>query len=123
MNDPLKITRSPTRMYGFTLRKTKLENVSKEAYQAHMYRLPIKCTDVCYEMESGLHCHGIAYVPRGLDMRRLRFRGWRLHLEELYDVHQWMMYCNKHQDEPLPDMVDSPDDGFEMPKHRLIPKK
>lgn len=120
----MEILRSKVKSYGFTLRKTKLIDVDEATYRKHMDRLPweLYC-DVEFENDGGLHCHGVAYVNKGVDMKRFRFRGWRLQLEELYDPIQWTIYCNKHQDKPTPDMVDTPkEEDFKPPKKRMIPK-
>jgi len=89
-----------------------------------MNRLPweLYC-DVAFETEAGLHCHGVAYIPRGVDLKRFRFRGWKIHFEELYDPQQWMIYCNKHQEAPTVDMVDTPiDEDFKPPTKRMFNK-
>lgn len=120
----MEIQKSKLKPYGFTLRKTKLVNVEEDTYRSHMDRLPweLYC-DVAFETESGLHCHGVCYIPRAVDMKRFRFRGWKLHLEELYDPQQWMIYCNKHQETPTPDMTDTPiEQDFIPPKKRMFPK-
>lgn len=111
----MEIEKSKIRSYGFTLRKTTLKNVNREAYINHCNRLPweLYC-DIVFEMEAGLHCHGVAYINKAIDTKRFRFRGWNLKLEELYDPIQWTIYCNKHQDNPTPDMVDSPSDEQEF---------
>jgi len=120
----MEITKSRTRPYGFTLRKTTLTNVTEEAYRKHMDRLPWEIyTDVAFEQEAGLHCHGVAYIARAVDMKRFSFRGWHIHFEELYDPQQWMIYCNKHQSEPTPDMTDTPkEEDFIPPKKKMFPK-
>jgi len=111
----MEFEKSKIRSYGFTLRKTSLKNVTREAYEAHCNRLPweLYC-DIVYEMEGGLHCHGVAYINSAIDKKRFNMRGWHVKLEELYDPIQWQIYCNKHQDAPTPDMIDSPPDQQEF---------
>lgn len=120
----MEIQKSKLKAFGFTLKKTKLINVTEDTYRSHMQRLPwdLYC-DVAFEQESGLHCHGVAYVSRAVDMKRFRFRGWHIKLEELYDPQQWMIYCNKHQEAPTPDLVDTPiEEDFIPPTTRMFPK-
>lgn len=120
----MEILKSKLKPYGFTLKKTSKVNLNEEAYVAHMARLPweLYC-DVAYETEGGLHCHGVAYVPRAVAMKRFNFRGWHIHFEELYDPQQWMIYCNKHQAAPTIDMTDTPiEEDFVPPTTRMFPK-
>lgn len=111
--------------YGYTLRRTTdPKNADKEKYIKHLGRIfpPMGCRlcETVFEHEGGLHAHGVVDIPKKADMKRFRFRGWHLKLEELYDPQQWYIYLNKSQPNPLIDMIDPPDDS-PLPKKRIIP--
>lgn len=121
----MEIQKSQVRSYGYTLRKVKDPGaVTRDMYAKHIERLS-KLQGVSfegvpvYELASGLHCHGVVRIPKGLDTKRLRFRGWHFKLEELYDPQGWYLYLNKGQEDLLPDMIDPPDDS-PLPKGRLF---
>jgi len=120
----MEITSVPFNSYGFTLRKTKLENVTETTYRNHLSRLPCSVNGIVFEQESGLHCHGVMLVPKIINIHTsvlFRFRGWHLHLVDLYDPLQWDLYLNKHQPSPTIDMVDTPEEEvFNPPKKSLF---
>lgn len=91
------ITLAQTTPFAFTLRKTKLP-VVKEDYLnklAKIEKLGCEITDHVYESTAGLHVHGIIQIPKSFDPKRLRVRGWRIQLDELYDYAGWLSYITK----------------------------
>lgn len=93
------------RQYAFTLRRTNLKKgVTQGDYLDHFERWHnVKLIDYAFEETAGLHMHGIIEIPVGLcvnQFKQLRIRGWKLHLEELYDELGWKCYYMKdqHQD-------------------------
>lgn len=112
----MELQKSVVRSYGYTLRKVKdPQKAGQEDYFNHVKRIE-KLPGVSFEgmpvfeNSSGLHCHGVVRISKGLDLKRFRFRGWHMKLVELYDPQGWYQYLNKDQDELLPDMIDPPDD-------------
>lgn len=98
----IKYTIAYQRQYAFTLRRTNLKKgVTQGDYLDHFSRFHnVKLIDYVFEETSGLHMHGIIEIPVGLLMqqaRQLRIRGWKLHLEELYDELGWKCYYMKDQ--------------------------
>jgi len=122
----MEIEKSKFKSYGFTLRRTTNPGaVDIYDYKKHLERLPWHSySNVVYEYKSGLHAHGVAVILRATDLKRFRFRGWHLHLVELWDPQQWDLYLNKDQSEPTPDMVDTPkEEDFVPPTKRMFPIK
>lgn len=126
----LEIQESETVPFAFTLRKTK-QPVSKADYEAKLGKinaLGCNVTDHVYESEAGLHCHGVIQIPKDFNKIKLRTRGWRMYLEELYDYAGWLSYMTKQNilETNTPDVwwyksSDSPrDPDFKMPKKRLF---
>lgn len=121
---PLQITKSDTRLYAITVRKTsKPETVSAVHYETYLQNLHenlnVTIYEYVYEHEAGLHIHGIIEIPRGLNLNRFRTRGYRVHLEELYNRAGWLRYINKHV---LPE--DDQDDGSDPdPENNKVIKK
>lgn len=101
-NTYLTINQAPCREYAFTLRRTTLKELHTEyMYSVHLEKFVTKgyCTikDFVFETTAGLHVHGILSVPKGVDLKRFRVRGWRMYLDELYDELGWKMYYMKEQ--------------------------
>lgn len=105
----LVVTKPLRRNYAFTLRKTKLDDISLGPamsdpmhyaidYKMHIQKLCSKgpeLKDMEFETTSGLHCHGIFIIPEGFNMKLLRVRGWHLMIEEIYDEDGWIRYIRK----------------------------
>jgi len=122
----MEIQKSATKAYGFTLKRTtNPKAVTQEDYMKHIKRLPWWCpSNVVFEKQGGLHSHGVAYIAKGVDKKRFTFRGWHIHLVELYDPQQWDLYLNKNQEElPIDVQTNSQDNDsdFKMPTKRIIP--
>jgi len=122
----MEIQKSATKAYGFTLKRTtKPSEATEEMYMKHIKRLPWWTpSNVVFEKQGGLHSHGVAYIAKGIDKKRFTFRGWHIHLVELYDPQQWDLYLNKNQ-ETLPidvqTLSEDNDSDFKMPTKRIIP--
>lgn len=122
--DELSIQESPTTPYAFTLRKTKLP-ASKKDYESRLDKIrDLQCeiTDHVYEYESGIHCHGVIQVPKNFNTIKLRVRGWRLQLDELYNYAGWLCYMTKcNALEAIAQQQDHEQDpDFKMPKCKLF---
>lgn len=123
----MEVKKTVLKSYGYTVRRTKdPANVDEAMYMTHIERLgrlpgvvvegrPI------FERKAGLHCHGVIVIPKALDLKRFRFRGWHIHLEEIYDPQGWYQYLTKEQEELPIDLIDPPDDS-PLPKRRLFTK-
>lgn len=104
--------------YGFTLRKTKLDkNVDKDTYKDHIKKIftdkGYNVTTYKFEETTGLHCHGVVYIPETIDQKRFRFRGLHLYLVKIHDMEGWLLYINKDQKDDIPYAQDnSADDGL-----------
>ena len=89
--------------WAFTLRKTstKKGNPTQGDYDDHIIKLiantEVSQTKWCFERKGGLHMHGILEIPRFFNMKRFRVRGWKMHLEEIYDLIGWHAYMAKEQ--------------------------
>jgi len=89
--------------WAFTLRKTstKKGQPTQGDYDDHIIKLiantPVSQTKWCFERKGGLHMHGILEIPRGYNMLKFRVRGWKIHLEEIYDLIGWHAYMAKEQ--------------------------
>jgi len=89
--------------FAFTLRRTNLKNgmPTQEDYQVHVENLirstDVKVTNYVYERTGGLHMHGIFQIPKKFNLKRFRIRGWKMHLEEIYDYDGWKRYMAKEQ--------------------------
>lgn len=89
--------------WAFTLRKTstKKGQPTQENYHDHIIKLiadtPVSQTKWCFERKGGLHMHGVLVIPRGYNMLKFRVRGWKIHLEEIYDLIGWHAYMAKEQ--------------------------
>lgn len=98
---PITCSDAPHRDYAFTLRKTKSpDKADKSDYTNHLCKLISKGAVVktsVFEHTEGLHMHGVIRLPSGYNIVYLRFRGWRLHLVEIYDPNGWRRYCLKEQ--------------------------
>jgi len=89
--------------YAFTLRKTKTRKVTptEATYKDHIERIFTKndliVYDYGFETERGLHVHGVVELkgPFLNNTRRLKFRGWNLHLTPITDMQGWIRYYNK----------------------------
>lgn len=95
---------APSHPFAFTLRRTNKKNgVSKDDYEKQLDKLSqkngIKVVDKKYEMEAGLHCHGILEVPTKFNFKKLRVRGWNILCKEITDLAGWVRYINKAQEE------------------------
>lgn len=99
----LIIGRSSVLSYAFTLRKTstKKGQPTQEDYQVHIDTLCLTTKsykkEVVFERTGGLHMHGILEVPKRCFMNKFRIRGWKMHLEEIYDYDGWKRYMAKEQ--------------------------
>lgn len=92
-----EINQSNITSFAFTLRKTKLP-VSKDDYVDRLHKiekLGLSISDYVYEDEGGLHVHGVIEIPKDFNTVRLRMRGWRIQLDELYDMVGWITYMTK----------------------------
>lgn len=91
--------------YAFTLRKTTIKKVkpTEKTYNDHLERIfkknGINVYDHGFENEGGLHCHGCVELkdPFIKNQKKLRIRGWRLHLTPIFDMQGWISYYNKHK--------------------------
>lgn len=105
----LEVIKSDKISYGFTLRKVSFRQgaPTKEMYELYLTnlkKLGIEINHVCYEMTSGLHCHGVLTKPKKVKNERFRVRGWSMRLEELYDNLGWMSYITKDQPNEVDDI-------------------
>lgn len=121
----MEILKTAVKTYGYTIRRTKDPTNADEAmYLSHIDRLN-KLPGVViegkpvFENTKGLHCHGVIMIPKALDLKRFRFRGWHIFLEELYDPQGWYQYLTKESKELPLDMIDPPDDS-PLPKKKLF---
>lgn len=77
--------------------------ITRELYLEHIQDMECTAdgnvifTDVIFEETGGLHSHGIVSIPQSYYLNRMRIRGWKLHLEELYDKKGWLKYISKDQ--------------------------
>jgi len=65
---------------------------------AKIEELGCSITDHVYESTAGLHVHGIIQIPKTCKNyvhRRLRVRGWRIQLDEIYNYAGWLAYITK----------------------------
>jgi len=90
------------RSYAMTLRRTLLTKGSPDRtdYINHLSKLSAHGMYLhTYEFEEaeGLHLHGVVSLPEGFNMKRLRYRGWHLHLEEIFDSQGWKTYIEKEK--------------------------
>lgn len=91
--------------YAFTLRKTTVKKVkpTTKTYADHIDRIFRKngmaVVDYAFEDEGGLHCHGCVELkdPYIKNQKKLRIRGWRLHLTPIFDMKGWVSYYNKNK--------------------------
>lgn len=101
-NAPLIVEVPLRRDYAFTLRKTNVKHgVEHSHYLEHISKMEkygVVFRDTNYETTNGLHCHGIVSISESMSLKRLRFRGWHLHLIELYDEDGWIRYIRKDVD-------------------------
>lgn len=93
---------APTHPFAFTLRRTnKKGGVSIDDYKKQLDKLCTKngitLVDSKYEMEAGLHCHGIFEIPTKFNFKKLRVRGWNMLCKEITDLAGWLRYINKSQ--------------------------
>lgn len=100
--EDLELEYATTRPWAFTLRRTKLKlGPLPNDYIKHMNKicqsLDCKITDQCFEYTGGIHMHGIIQIPAKTYMDRFRVRGWKMHLEEIYDLDGWRRYMQKEQ--------------------------
>lgn len=91
------------RNYAMTCRKTRVRNAQpcKQDYINHLAKLTSKglvFKNVQFEETNGLHIHGVAWMPEGFNIKTLRFRGWHLHLKEIYSDKGWERYILKEQE-------------------------
>lgn len=118
----LVVVRSVTTPYAFTLRKVgkKADDIYGQyvAKLVQLQDLGVKITDNVFEHKGGVHMHGIMQIPKKFLMKRLRSRGWKLHLDEIYDLAGWQAYLAKEQILKEPDT--EPDPDFKMPTGRLF---
>lgn len=121
---PLSITKSSTRLYAITVRKTsKPDLVTAAHYESYLQNLSenlnVSIFEYVYEHEGGLHIHGIIEIPRGLNLNRFRTRGYHVHLEEMYNRDGWLKYINKH----VLSEVDQDDGSDPDPENNKVYKK
>lgn len=118
----LFVGRSALTSWAFTLRKTSTKKVqpTQADYHYHINNLCLATkshiTDSVFERTGGLHMHGTIEVPNKVQMYKFRVRGWRLHLEQLWDRVGWQSYMAKEQ--VLKDYEDELSEQ-EHPVHRL----
>lgn len=102
----LQITKQliTTKTYGFTLRRVSLSvPITQDLYREHIQNMECTSNDevcfseVVFELTGGLHAHGIVSVPEKYYLNKFRIRGWKLHLEEIYDKAGWLKYIKKDQ--------------------------
>lgn len=127
-----QLNSSLTTPYAFTLRRTTTKvDLTREIYEAKLSKIRdmgINITDHVYETTAGLHCHGVMQVPKKFYMKRLRTRGWRIQLDEIYDYAGWLAYITKEHmlvsivpnkvSDPVTDSPKDPD--FTMPRKKLF---
>jgi len=99
----LEVEDAQSQSWAFTLRKTtlKLGPIGQDKYKQHIENLCRGTSSVLnsfvFEYTNGIHMHGILEIPKNAKMFRFRTRGWRLHLEEIYDYAGWNRYMMKEQ--------------------------
>lgn len=99
----LFIGRSFMTSYAFTLRKTstKKGQPTQQDYQVHIDNLCLTTKslkkEVVFERTGGLHMHGVLEIPKTVNMYKFRVRGWKMHLEEIWDFDGWKRYMAKEQ--------------------------
>jgi len=105
-----RIKKATHHYYAMTLRKTKLP-VSQDDYEKRIAQIEatgITVEEKMYENTSGLHVHGLALVPNSYNFKKLRRRGWNIHMDEIYNYIGWFAYMMKDQalDPPIPEIQD-----------------
>lgn len=99
----LIIERAEYRQWSFTLRRTNLKMglPTEEVYNVHienrLRNTDVKLEEHVFEQTGGLHMHGILSIPKWFNMKKFRIRGWKMHLEEIWDVNGWRAYMAKEQ--------------------------
>jgi len=87
--------------YAFTLRRTSSPaDVTENIYREHIIKMLGKgliIDSYVFERKNGLHVHGIINVPSNYNLQRLRVRGWKLHLDPIYNYTGWSKYIAKEQ--------------------------
>jgi len=98
----MNLIEAVARQYAFTLRKTSLKKQpTPEDYFQHIEKWT--CAGLCeivdnvFEYEAGIHMHGIMEIPKRVDLKRFRVRGWNIKLEEIYNLDGWRYYMLKEQ--------------------------
>jgi len=88
---------SETTPFAFTLRKSKFPRCKSDYVDrmAKIEELGCSITDHVYESTAGLHLHGIIQVPKDFNHKKLRVRGWRIQLDEIYNYAGWLSYITK----------------------------
>lgn len=127
----MDIVYAPTTPFAFTLRRVKMPVILQD-YTDRLEKikeLGIKITDLAYEMTGGIHCHGVMQIPKtcnGLIKRKLRVRGWRIQLDELYDYAGWLSYITKENALQRLNISDVNDDNEDCsdtePECKVLPK-
>lgn len=123
----IQINESAVTSFAFTLRKTKLPATQKD-YVSKLSKIKdLGCiiTDHVYEYEAGIHCHGVIQIPKDFNLIKLRTRGWRIQLDELYDYAGWLCYMTKQN---ILETISPPEDEqsedtppqIKMPKCKLF---
>lgn len=100
----LEVKSSVTVPYCFTLRK--VTNAGKSDQNDYLFkfekfnRLGIDVSEWVFEKNhtnAGIHAHGVMQIPKSFQLKRLRTRGWHLHLDEMNNKAAWDAYCSKEQ--------------------------
>jgi len=91
-----------SRQWAFTLRRTsRPKQVTCDQYISHVQKfvnkLNCKLESYVFEEKGGLHMHGILDIPKTVDKKRFRVRGWHWYMEELYNYAGWRQYMLKEQ--------------------------
>jgi len=103
MTNTLEIINSEHTSWAFTLRKTTIKKglPTEDDYYDHLERMhdTTNCIikENVFEHTGGLHMHGVLQIPDATNMKLFRTRGWKLHLEKIWDYDGWRNYFMKEQ--------------------------
>lgn len=88
--------------------------VTKKDIRQVILLLKLKCNHLRVEVESyelskehrSYHYHALCYVPRNYWLKKLKVRGWSIHIDHLKspeDTEKWVSYILKDNDHPVRD--------------------
>jgi len=99
----MEIEDSKVDSWAFTLRKTTTKRgvPTEEDYHNHLAKISRSTTcfvrEYVFEQTKGLHMHGVLEMHRTVNMKYFRVRGWKLHLERIWNLDGWQRYIMKEQ--------------------------